>query len=264
MRNFGLQLHCLRIICGKTTTVTSTILNTCFVVDYSNRMRFEIKNQLITFYLDNPKRAAETIATQSFAGTGLSEQQIIPLAESLVKKFRGQLLGSQSNVTTAFLRPLFSYLKSTETPWPTTSADWQLTVFGFFQFFLVDTAWSQAKTVHRMRLWQTLISGLLEFLIEEEIIPLDVKIPKIYQKRIHSLAKDQPLLGQPRAKFGNIATQPKKLLVDISFGLPFCSGEKVPALGRRDSRHLYDSLGRADAGWRNWTEISQTGNWYRN
>lgn len=217
-------------------------------------MRFEIKNQLITFYLDNPKRAAETIATQSFAGTGLSEQQIIPLAESLVKKFRGQLLGSQSNVTTAFLRPLFSYLKSTETPWPTTSADWQLTVFGFFQFFLVDTAWSQAKTVHRMRLWQTLISGLLEFLIEEEIIPLDVKIPKIYQKRIHSLAKDQPLLGQPRAKFGNIATQPKKLLVDISFGMT--DSDYLSAVEKK-CRHLVDVI--RDTCTTHWDALMQDG-----
>ncbi len=183
-------------------------------------MRYEIINQLVTFYLDNPKRAVEAIATQSFAGTGLSEQQIIPLAESLVKKFHGHSLDSQrSNATTKFLRPLFAYFQTTGSSWPTTSSDWQLTVYSFFQFFLADTGWSQARTGIRMRLWQTKIGGLLEFLIEEEIIPRDVKIPKIDQKKISSLAKDQSLLGQPRAKFGDLATQPKKLLVDISFGM---------------------------------------------
>lgn len=182
-------------------------------------MRYEIKSQLVTFYLDNPKRTAETIATQSFAGTGLSEQQIIPLAESLVKKFRGKSLNSQQTATTQFLRPFFAYFQEKGTSWPSTSADWQLAIFGFFQFCLADTCWSQARMTERMRMWQGKIGGLLEFLIEEEIIPRDVKIPKIDQKKISSLAKDQPLLGQPRAKFGHLGTQPKKLLVDIGFGM---------------------------------------------
>lgn len=183
-------------------------------------MRYEIKNQSVMFYLDNPKRTAESIATQSFAGTNLSEQQIIPLAESMLKKFRGHSLDSQrTSATTKFLRPLFAYFQTTGSSWPITSSDWQLTVYSFFQFYLADTGWTQARTVNRMRLWQTKIGGLLEFLIEEEIIPRDVKIPKIDQKKLSSLAKDQPLLGQPRAKFGDLAIQPKKLLVDISFGI---------------------------------------------
>ena len=182
-------------------------------------MRYQIKNQSVTFFLNNPKRAKETYASQSFVGSSLTEQQVIPLAESLMKKFRGQSLDSQRNVTTHFLRPLFSYFQTTQSLWPTNSADWQLAVYGFFQFFLADTGWSQSKTGARMKLWQTKIGGLLEFLVEDEIIPRDVKIPKIDQKKISSLAKDQPLLGQPRAKFGDFVTQPKKLLVDISFGM---------------------------------------------
>lgn len=183
-------------------------------------MRYEIKNQSLTFYLDNPKRLAETITTQPFAGSGLSEQQVIPLAESMVKKFRGQSLGAQKqSATIGFLRPLFAYFQTTGTSWPTTSANWQLTVYGLFQFYLADTSWSRARAGFRMKSWQTKIRGLLEFLIEEEIIPRDVVIPKIDQKRNSSLAKDRPLLGQPCAKLGNLSTQPKKLLVDISFGM---------------------------------------------
>lgn len=182
-------------------------------------MRYEIENESVTFYLDNPKRATEATATQSFAGTGLTEQQIIPLAESLVNRFRGHSLGSQQNSTKGFLRPLLAYFQKTGSSWPTNSSDWQLAVFGFFQFYLTDTGWSQASTGYRMRRWQTAISGLLAFLKEEELIPRDVVIPKIDQRKIRSLAKDQSLLGQARATFDSLATKPKQLLVDISFGM---------------------------------------------
>ena len=182
-------------------------------------MRYEIKNEVVTFFLDNPKRTAETTATHSFAGTGLSEQQVILLTESLVRKFRGQSLRSQQAVTSLILRPIFDYFRSTGKSWPTTSAEWQLTIYRFFNFILVDKGWSQARAEHRMKLWSKKIAGCLEFLIEDEIIPRDVKIPKIEQKKIRSLANDQPLLGQPRASIADVATQPQKLLVDINFGM---------------------------------------------
>lgn len=182
-------------------------------------MRYEMKNELLTFYLDNPKRMVETTATQSFAGTGLSQEQVVALAECVVKKFDGAALGTQQGATTLFLRPLCAYFRVTKASWPTSSADWQLTVYSFFQFYLVNTIWSQARSGMRMRAWQTAIGGLLEFLIDQEIIPRDVMIPKIDQQKIRSLAKDQPLLGQPRAKSNDLAAQPKKLLVDISFGM---------------------------------------------
>lgn len=182
-------------------------------------MRYEIKNQTVTFFLDNPKRADETTASQSFAGTSLTEQQIIPLLNSLVKKFRGRLLDSQQSVTTMFLRPIFAYFQTTGSSWPTTSVDWQLAVFRFFQFYLTDAGWSQARTGFRMHLWRGKIRGLLEFLVEEEIIPRDVKIPEIKRKKVRSLSKDQALLGQPCARFANTVTQPQKLLVDINFGM---------------------------------------------
>gem|GEM_PF-1662186 len=182
-------------------------------------MRYEIKNESVTFFLENPRRAVEATANQSFAGSGLSEQQIIPLLDSLVKKFRGQSLRSQQSVTTKFLRPIFAFFQTTGSSWPTTSAGWQVTVIGFFQFYLADTGWSTARAKYRIDLWQEMISGLLEFLVEEEIIPRDVKIPKIKRKKIRSLAKDQPLLGQTRAKIADAAQQPQKLLMDINFGM---------------------------------------------
>ena len=182
-------------------------------------MWYEIKNQSIIFYLDNPKREAETTITQSFAATSLTEHQIISLAESLIKKFRGCALSTQKGVASEFLRPLFAFFKTTGKLWPTTSSDWQITLYGFFQFYLSSPAWSQASTKLRMRKWQTKVGGILAFLMEEKLIPLDVVIPKITHRRDISLAKDHPLLGLPRVRSVDIAEQPKKLLVDISFGM---------------------------------------------
>lgn len=180
-------------------------------------MRYEIKNQSVTFYLDNPKRTAETTTTQSFVGTGLSEQQVIPILDSVVKKYRGRSLGGQQDVTSTFLRPLFACFQSSRISWPKTSSDWQLFVLRFFQFYLADTIWCQAGTQVRMSKWSTAIVGLLGFLVEEEIIPHDVRIPKIVHKKLQSLAKDRQMLGQSRASPAYIKTQPQKLLVDISF-----------------------------------------------
>ena len=154
-----------------------------FATALPNRMRYEIKNQIVMFYLDNPKRVAKTIATKSFAGTGLSEQQVTPIVESLVKKFRGHSLGSQQSITTNFLRPFFAYYRSKKSSWPTSSADWQLTIFRFFQFYLADSGWSKAGSGLRMGQWRSQIGGILEFLVEDEIIPRDVVIPRIDIKR---------------------------------------------------------------------------------
>jgi len=183
------------------------------------RMRYEIKNETVIFYLENPKRANEFIRTQSFAGTPLSEQQIIPLIDCLVRKLRGMALGSQNKLTTIFLRPLFSYFQKTGSAWPITSADWQLTVYHFYQFYLVDASWSQARTATRMTQWQTHIGNMLEFLKDEEIIPRDVEIPAVSKRRIQSHAKSQPLLGQQTTFSKDIQTAPQKLLVDINFGM---------------------------------------------
>lgn len=182
-------------------------------------MRYEIRNESVTFYLDNPKRAKERTATQSFASSRLSEKQLTTLLDSLVKKFRGQSLSAQKNISSHFLRPLFAYFQSTGSSWPETSADWQITVYRFFQYYLADTNWSQARTRYRITEWQTVIGCLFEFLIEDEIIPHDVKIPKIDSKKIRSLAKNQPLLSQTHPRLANVLNQPKKLLADVSFGM---------------------------------------------
>lgn len=182
-------------------------------------MRYVIENHSITFYLDNPKRALATIASQSFDKSGLTEQQVAQLGESLVKKFRGHRLGSQMQVTSSILRPIFSYFRTSGRAWPTTSADWQITVYSFFQFYLTDTEWSQGKTKLRIRQWTTLISGVLEFFKDNEVIPRDVIIPKPNARKNKSFASNQPLLGEADTKLIHSEIQPQKLLVDISIGM---------------------------------------------
>jgi hypothetical protein len=182
-------------------------------------MRYEINDNVVTFYLDNPKRAEEAARSQSFAGTGLSVQQITPLLDCLLKKYRGKAPATQEVASSGFLRPLFAFFQTTGSSWPTTSTNWQLFVFRFFQFYLTDMGWSSARAVHRIRAWQTKIGGLLEFMKDEEIISRDVVIPKVENKKIQSNAEDQLLLGQPRTILSDIRVPPQKLLVDISFGM---------------------------------------------
>jgi len=172
------------------------------------------------FFLDDPKRTKETLVKQSFANTRLTEQQVTLIADSMLRKYGGLSIHTQTSLTSEFLRPLFAFFQTSEILWPTTSSEWQMAVYSFFKFYLTDSSWGQLKMWTRLRTWQTRIGMLMEFLVEDEVIPLDVKIPRIEGKKIQSLANNQPLLAKPNGSVVDITTQPKKLLVDINFGLP--------------------------------------------
>lgn len=182
-------------------------------------VRYEIKNKVVTFFVDNPKRMEEARANQSFAETGLTEHQVIPLVECLIKRYRGHSFDCQQNLPKHFLRALFSYFKTPGKSWPNSSVDWQLTIYRFYEFYLTNDEWSQSKTQLRMRNWQTTICGLLTFLVEEELIPRDVVIPKLERRKLKNVTKYQPLLAEAPTKISDLGTQPQKLLVDINFGM---------------------------------------------
>ena len=160
------------------------------------KLHYEIKNQSVIFFLDNPKSTAGNWSCQSYADSRLNKKVIELLAESLIKKYQGRSYGSQRSITSEFLRPFFAFFKTTGTSWPTTANNWQIVIYNFFQFFLTDDSWGNSKTRVRMRKWQTVIGTILEYLIDEEIIPRGTRIPKIRQKKIQSLATDQHILGQ--------------------------------------------------------------------
>jgi len=182
------------------------------------KLHYEIKNQSVIFFLDNPKGTAGNWSCQSYADSRLNKKVIELLAESLIKKYQGQSYGSQRSITSEFLRPFFAFFKTTGTSWPTTANNWQIVIYNFFQFFLTDDSWGNSKTRVRMRKWQTVIGTILEYLIDEEIIPRGTRIPKIRQKKIQSLATDQPILGQSHLNIVGIDPHTQKLLVDINFG----------------------------------------------
>jgi len=181
-------------------------------------MRYGIDGEVVRFFLDNPKREAESFRTASFAGTCLTAQQITPMLDAIVRKNRGMSLSSQIG-SARLLRTVFAWFKASGSPWPTTSQDWNVFPLRFFQFYLTDSNFSQAKTSTRISEWSTKIIGSLTHLKDEEVIPLDVVIPTINKKKIRSLAKDQPLLGQKGKRISAHTEQAQKLLIDVSFGM---------------------------------------------
>lgn len=181
-------------------------------------MRYEIVGEMVTFYMDNPKREAESTANASFAGTCLTEQEITPMLEAIVRTYRGlSLVGQKASV--GLLRAVFAWFTASGSPWPTTSQNWTLFALRFFQFYLTDSNLSRATTSTRVHQWGNTLMPFLTHLKEEEIIALDVVIPIITKKKLRSLAKDQPLLGQKGRRIIAPNEQAQKLLVDISFGM---------------------------------------------
>jgi len=183
------------------------------------RMRYEIKDECVTFFLDNPKRESNTIRTQSFAQTGLPTEIVTSLFDCLIERFRGQSFNSQEKVTSALLRPFFSFFRSKPRHWPTSSTEWQIFVLEFFQYFLTDSSWTDLSSSQRMIAWQSRISDLLEFLKSKNLIPSDVKIPRIKAKKLQSQVNSQPLLARPVATPTDVNTAPQKLLVNVDFGM---------------------------------------------
>lgn len=181
-------------------------------------MRYEIDGEVVTFFLDKPKREAESMSSASFAGTCLIAPQITPMLDVIVAKYRGMSLASQV-ISIKLLRVVFAGFKASGSPWPTTSQAWNVFVLRFFQFYLTNTDYSQAKTSTRVSQWGTSFSAFLAHLKDEEIIPVNVVIPIIHRKKILSLAKDQPLVGQKGKSIAATTEPAQKLLVDISFGM---------------------------------------------
>lgn len=181
-------------------------------------MRYEITGEVVTFYLNNPKRHIDLARTASYARSCLTEPQITPMLDAMVLKYRGMSVGSQIS-SVRILRDIFAGFREIESPWPATSVDWNVFLLRFFQFFLTDTDFSQAKTSTRTARWTTEFNVFLTHLKDEEIIPPAVVIPIINKKKVRSLAIDQPILGQKVKHITKSTESAQKLLVDISFGM---------------------------------------------
>ena len=205
-------------------------------------MRYQIDNKVLTFYLENPKRAKESTRTDSFSGTFLTAEDLTPMLDALVRKFRGLSLSSKCSMHGFFVRPLLTLIKLTGSHWPKRSIEWQLLVAQFFQFYLTDTRWSKAKTSARILKWKKNICPTLEFLKNEEIIPLDVVIPSILEKKLQSITSNQPILGQTNPRPLKSKDPVKKLLVDIDFGMT--DADYLDSVEKK-CRSLVDVVGEA-------------------
>jgi hypothetical protein len=181
-------------------------------------MRYEITGEVVTFYLNNPKRDVDSARNASFARTRLTQSQITPMLDAIVAKYRGMSIDSQLD-SISVLGDIFAGFKKIESPWPVTSVDWNVFLLRFFQFFLTDTDFSRAKTSTRTYRWRCKFVSLLNHLKDEEILPLGVVIPMINDKKVRSLAIDQPVLGQKQKQIAKSTETTQKLLVDISFGM---------------------------------------------
>jgi len=181
-------------------------------------MRYEIDGEVVTFYLDNPKRDNPDTRRVSFEGAGLTPAQVIPMLEATVDWRRGKSLDTQ-NTATSMLADFFAGFRAFGEPWPTHSQNWTLFVLHFFQWFFTNTE-SGSRTGTRAKTWSSIFVPWLGYLKDAEIIPLDVVIPCVHIKKLASLDGGvKHLLGQGRRCITDPAVSAQKLLVDVSFGM---------------------------------------------
>lgn len=181
-------------------------------------MRYEIDGQVVTFYLDNPKRDNPDTRRVSFEGTRLTPAQVIPLLDATIDWRRGYSWSTQV-AATGLVDNFFVGIRVLGLPWPSHSQNWTLFVLHFFQWYFTNTE-STTRTDIRSKVWGSNFVPWLSCLKDAEIIPLDVVIPRALTKKLASLeGGEQYLLGQGRRLITDPAVSVQKLLVDVSFGM---------------------------------------------
>lgn len=181
-------------------------------------MRYEINGEVVTFFLDNPKRDDPDTRKTSFEGTSLTPKLITPMLDATVDWRHGNSLSTQDAATRA-IGEVFSGFREIKVSWPTNSQEWILFLLRFFQWYFTNTE-SGLRTDIRLKLWSSNWVPWLEYLKDAEIIPIDVVVPRAITKYIKSLGHDiKPLLGQQRRHITDSAVLHQRLLVDVSFGM---------------------------------------------
>ncbi|SMF13765.1 hypothetical protein SAMN02745746_01503 [Pseudogulbenkiania subflava DSM 22618] len=197
-------------------------------------MRYEIDGEVVTFYLDNPKRDNPNIRRASFAGTGLTPAQITPMLDATVDSRHGYSLSTQASATKVVV-VFFAGFRATGVSWPTHSQEWAIFVLHFFQWYFTNSE-SSSRTDIRSTVWSSILVPWLDCLKDAEIIPLDVVIPRVQTKKLARLeGGGKQLLGQGQQRVTDPAISAQKLLVDVSFGMT--DTDYLDALEER-CRHL--------------------------
>lgn len=181
-------------------------------------MRYEIHGEVVTFYLDNPRRDEPDTRKASFEGTGLTPAQITTMLDATVDWRRGNSLSTQI-VATRIVANIFKWFRELGVSWPTHSQDWTLFLLRFFQWHFTNTE-SAIRTDIRTRIWSSYLVPFFEYLKDAEIIPLDVLVPRANMKKLESLGHNiKPLLGQGCRRITDPTLATQRLLVDVSFGM---------------------------------------------
>ncbi len=182
-------------------------------------MRYEISRTAIIFLFDNDKKETPTKMTFSFANTKLTKTELHLICIALTLQLSGKSFVTKRNSLSKFLPPLFAYFRHTLSKYPSTSDEWQIFILHFFQYYLIGEHGAMSAT-NRIKTWTMSIKGIFDFWKEEDLIPIDVLIPKIGQKKAHQEMTNQRLLGET----GEIATppseSPQKILVNVDFSAP--------------------------------------------
>jgi len=182
-------------------------------------MRYEITQKTVTFFLECDKREIPSIKKFSVENINLTESELRRVFNVMTLQLSGKRLATQRNYLSQFLSALLAYFRSSGRKFPVTSDEWQILLLHFFQFYLTDSH-STATVNTRMRKWQTAIVGIFDFWIAEELLPIDVKVPKINFKKIHKDINNHQLLGEIGETTSIFSTTPQKILVNLDFAAP--------------------------------------------
>lgn len=181
-------------------------------------MYYEIFEDIVTFYIENPKSEEPFTSNISIQAVRLKRDALERVFDALCKQCYGKSVKSQKGFVTAFGRSFVAYLIESQERYPKTSFDWQRLIFNYFRFYLLNDNYSKATASTRIQEWSGRVKATLEFFLDEEIIPADVLIPTSEYRDEKAESRERPLVGNKTKKISNKELMINKLLINPNFG----------------------------------------------
>jgi len=178
-------------------------------------MKYVINGELLTINLgskEGPKNRH-----LSLEGVLQNLALIEKLCFRLCAYGQGKANYTQSAYISSFLSPLIAYLRFRAQSDPLSSGEWQDLITDFMSFYLCSTIWSRGSAQTRIENWQSRVYPIIHLLIEDEVIPLGLYIPKI---RVKNEVTRRPLkqIINTRLKYEHSNNDViDKLLIDTNF-----------------------------------------------
>ncbi|SOF00375.1 hypothetical protein SAMN05446635_8431 [Burkholderia sp. OK233] len=173
------------------------------------------------FHIREEHRESAMESRVAIANSGLDHATVKRIAITMCRQAQGLRPLTQRSRVATFLKPLIAFVasKSAGSPYrmPTDSDEWQIFLLEFLRFYLIDTSYSKCAASTRFSNWQLLVVVMLEFWMEEEIIPFDVVIPKINIKSNPDSAPSHKLLSQPKSELRSTTSFSQKIITNVDF-----------------------------------------------